>query len=535
MWFLWIALSAWAQLPEEPGTAAMEMASQLIEEVGPRGAGTPGAVEAQKWVFQQLETMGWEPMYVGEHSPDRTVIACREGAKPDTVLFLAHTDTVHPLVDGANDNAAAVGVLLVLAKSLEGETHRTVCLGFPDGEEIGLRGSRVLASLWNESALSNYPLNQVMALDLVGRGTLTHNGLSSHWSGASIRALLRMSPAAVPFVYRGLSHGWPHMERSDHRPFTGQGIRASHLMARAESGFYPAYHSVADQLDVLQEDTLADAVRGVWGVAHGEVLPEKRGGLAIVIPYLGVVLDSWMVWVLGLVCSVLGLCVWRGTPLSKPAILRGVGVWLSGGLVASLLAGLVMSLGVWGRDWHWFLTPWILGAGWGTWGAVAALWPGLVPGRLGRISGWLIAGVMILGAVWVGLPLLAVPPLCAWAALGGLALMGDKGDWTGFERVVQVACIVSLFWIPGYVLAPDTIRELAFHGLIVADIWTVTVGFFLFTAPLWGGIQGRVFGKGKSRLWFAGACMALAITCVVVALNAPVEKPPMTQHHQYLP
>lgn len=78
-------------------------------------------------------------------------------------LFCAHYDCFHGSV-GANDNAAAVCVLIELAKTLR---ERGVRAGFAffDGEEDGHRGAKLFGALRGDLALS-----AVVNLDICGYG-----------------------------------------------------------------------------------------------------------------------------------------------------------------------------------------------------------------------------------------------------------------------------------------------------------------------------------------------------------------------------
>lgn len=73
------------------------------------------------------------------------LVAVAEGETDEAVVLVAHHDTVRGS-PGADDNGAAVAVLLELAAQLgPRRRRRTVVLATPDFEEIGLIGSRPLA------------------------------------------------------------------------------------------------------------------------------------------------------------------------------------------------------------------------------------------------------------------------------------------------------------------------------------------------------------------------------------------------------
>lgn len=451
----------------DPGARALALATRMVEELGPRPAPSPASEAAQRWVEDELRARGWSPRRI---QPQRwsTVVACRPGEEPRVVLFLAHTDTVHARVPGANDNAAAVAVLLVAAEELGNRTTpRTVCLAFPDAEEIGLRGSLELSWV-AERELG--PLDQVMALDLVGRGWLTHHGLGPVWGEARLRALLAAAPADVPWVYRGISQAWPRMERSDHLPFTLRGLPASHLMARSEAGVDWAYHTPADQPDRLELPTLRGAVRAVVGVASAPPLPEEPGGPAFVAPRTAWVGPAWLTWVMLAMSPVLAAAGLRPTPSEGGGALSFVGR----SVCASAAAGLALGWVGWGRPLEWALADPAVIAAWGAWGLVVLAWPDVAP-RPARVLGALAA--LGLAALLYPAPLLALP--CALAA-AGVGLSGASGGWLG-RLPALIPAIPAL-----YLLRPDAVRELAFHGLVPATVMVWTAGWLLLTAPVLG-------------------------------------------------
>jgi Zn-dependent M28 family amino/carboxypeptidase len=69
------------------------------------------------------------------------LVATMRGRERDAIVLAAHHDTVRD-APGADDNGAAIALLVELARLLAGRTlRRTVILAAPDFEEIGLIGS----------------------------------------------------------------------------------------------------------------------------------------------------------------------------------------------------------------------------------------------------------------------------------------------------------------------------------------------------------------------------------------------------------
>jgi len=484
------------------GSDALSLATDLVETVGPRPAGSPAVARGMDWVEDRLEERGWEPTrWSGVRSGG--VLACKPGRTERTLLFFAHIDSVHSDCPGANDNAAAVGALLELAGRLE-TGPRTVCLAFPDGEELGLLGSFQLRDL---GRLEN--IDQVVALDLVGRGTVTHNGLGPPFSAADARELLRAAPAEVPWVYRALSHGAPQLERSDHLPWTRVGVPSSHLMSRAESGVFWAYHTAADSPGQLEPDTMEAVVQTLLGITRMEPLERGSGSPWFVIPFTTIVLPGWVTWLgIGLGGFLgLGTARRRAEPTPWGAVLGGTS---AGVLAIGVASG--------GRPFGETLALPVVLSMWAAWGAVLV-------GIGGRRGPWLlriaaVLGLLATGALlWLGLPLLALP---AAVALGGVGLgalsedlrvrspMGSRGVW-------GVAAVMAA-WPALYLLRPAPVRELAFHHLLGAS-WTVWGPMF---AVLTLGLGSVLAMRVRRRLGAAGVLVLIAFGSSLWAWSLPV-------------
>ncbi|MEZ4316612.1 MAG: M28 family peptidase [Myxococcota bacterium] len=492
----------WWWVEAQAAPESLDLAERMVAEIGPRPAGSGAVDRSLDWVSERLVERGWSPRrWTGDRAGG--VVACRTGETPGTVLFFAHVDSVHADCPGANDNAAAVGALLELASRIEpGGPRRTVCLAFPDGEELGLRGSFVL-----QASGSLPDVNQVVALDLVGRGTPTHNGLGPAFTAADARALLRAAPADVPFVYRALSHGAPHMERSDHLPWSRAGIPASHLMSRGESGVYWAYHTSADTPDQLDPATMSRVVDLLEAVADLPPLGAGAGEPWFVVPFTRLVVPGWMTWVLLGSGAALGLgAASRREVPSGPA--WRVPLALGCGALALVLASGGRSLG---GD----LAPFALGAAWLAMGGVLAGTggqPSVWASRLCVLGAWVVVAALL----WAGLPLLALPGA---AVAGGVGLASLVGRYP--NRAVSVGLwglgLAGAAWPGLYLVRPAAVRELGFHGLVPASPWLWAGLFVVLAAPV-----AVVLGERLERhRWVAGACGVGVLLAIGVGWATP--------------
>ena len=144
------------------------------------------------------------------------------GSGNPVVVFIAHHDAV-PGSPGANDNAAAVGILLHLI----GRFVRTPPSGvkvrflFPAAEEVGYLGTRAYVNVTSLAGIVG-----VLSLELCGRGdTLVV------WDGAGDTDFLRRVGTAFEHLGRRREESYHIVGRipvfgSDHRAFSAAGVPA---------------------------------------------------------------------------------------------------------------------------------------------------------------------------------------------------------------------------------------------------------------------------------------------------------------------
>ncbi len=190
--------------------------------IGPRPGDTEESRRARAYIEHELAAMGAtvEEMEVGDvdlpavrvlgqmvrtarraHSADPNLLVRFGPTRGKALLVMAHYDTV-ATSPGAVDNAAAVGVVLELARVLATRPPPVpVVLAFTANEEVGLVGAEALA------ARRGGEIGFAIALDLVGgTGDLVINGASTRIGAAELEWLAAAADRAGVVLRAPLAH-----------------------------------------------------------------------------------------------------------------------------------------------------------------------------------------------------------------------------------------------------------------------------------------------------------------------------------------
>lgn len=250
---------------------------------GPRVVNTPAHESAGKWLVEELKRHG------AVVSEQKTTLTAFNGTKlnatnilgkynPDAterVLLVAHWDCrpwadadadprnhTKP-VDGANDGASGVGVLLEIARQLSTVTPtRGVDILFVDAEDYGSHddddswalGARYFA----ENMPEGYVPTEVILLDMVGgqNAKFHKEYFSEQYAPQLNTAIWTMADASgygsvfVQSMGGGIT--------DDHLEFIKQGIPAIDIIeySPGETGFNSRWHTVNDTMDGIDRNSL---------------------------------------------------------------------------------------------------------------------------------------------------------------------------------------------------------------------------------------------------------------------------------------
>lgn len=236
----------------------------------PRIPGTPGGEAARDFLVDRLDALRLEPAgndgYVQSIPPigGSNLLARIPGKGDRSVLFAAHYDACGTDNPGADDNAAAVAIVLRVAAHLTGRSlDRSVIIALFDAEEPPYFLTPAMGSQWfvDHPTVPRESIDTMICLDLVGHA-LGPNGMP-----AAVRDSVFVLGAEKSTGTGALLDGLPPVagiaprridnyiidSMSDYDAFMNAGIPfLFYTMGRSEH-----YHAPTDTPDRLDYDKMA--------------------------------------------------------------------------------------------------------------------------------------------------------------------------------------------------------------------------------------------------------------------------------------
>jgi alkaline phosphatase isozyme conversion protein len=172
------------------GETAVETINYMSNNLKGRSVGTPKEAETVDYLVKQLKGFSYEPTlqsfdyeFEDQSLTSYNVAVERTGTSGKQILLGAHYDSApssdvldRTNLEGSNDNASGVGVLLELAQRLKAETNHTVKFVFFGAEEIGLVGSDYYANSLSQQEIDDTLLMVNLDSLVVGDKMYFHAG-----------------------------------------------------------------------------------------------------------------------------------------------------------------------------------------------------------------------------------------------------------------------------------------------------------------------------------------------------------------------
>lgn len=256
---IFIDLSAKSQFSGEQAFTLVE--EQL--EFGPRTPGSAAHKQLITWATEYLTKYGWkvqiEEVYRGQYI--RNLIADK-GNGPKWILLGAHYDSrmiadqdpqypaVKQAVDGANDGASGVAVLLELARVLEIPEGYRITMVLFDAEDQGrITGWEwIMGSRYFTETLGNHP-DAVVIVDMVGDTSLNLPREINSDDALQTEIWNTARELGYGSIFKN-EMGYSILD--DHTPFIERGIPAVDII----DFDYPYWHTTADTLDKVSANSL---------------------------------------------------------------------------------------------------------------------------------------------------------------------------------------------------------------------------------------------------------------------------------------
>ena len=184
------------------GQRAFELESEFATTFKNRDSGTAANKAAAEWIKAKFESVGWtchldewEVVLYSEDVPLRNVVCELRGQSPRQILAVAHHDQAPETIEGADNDASGISILLHMAEIFASEEAPPYSLVFvaTDAEEWGMLGTlryvqthpdttNIIAGM----SLDNlgHPYYAGMNMELTGQG----KGYGPIWLALTTRA-----------------------------------------------------------------------------------------------------------------------------------------------------------------------------------------------------------------------------------------------------------------------------------------------------------------------------------------------------------
>lgn len=234
--------------------------------------------------------------YDGKIMKGQNIIASFLPEKEERILLGAHWDSRHIAdydpnpdnrntpVDGANDGASGVGVLMEVARQLQIKNPEIgVDIIFFDVEDYGTPNSEDIPGDWwclgsqywsKNKHIANYTAKYGILLDMVGAANATfyHEGFSYHFAPRVVSKVWGVANRLGFGSYFINESANPITDDHYYVNMLGkiQMINIIHQDKKSNTGFYPYWHTANDNIDKIDKNTLGVVGKTILALIYEE-------------------------------------------------------------------------------------------------------------------------------------------------------------------------------------------------------------------------------------------------------------------------
>lgn len=304
------------------GEKAFTIETELVTRFPDRASGYPNNNLAAAWIQAQMSTAGWdcsidqwEIINYSKPTPLNNVECRLPGNSEREILVIAHLDQAMTTVQGADNDAAGIAILIHLGEIFAKEDPLPYTLVFvaTDAEEYGMVGSG--------RYIQNHPdpQNIIAAFSMDNVGRSYYDGIKmeqigqyrkygSLWLALALKEAARHAdlwPVDIPSVLDELTGQMAPVSLMDQGPVVAAGVPALGIAGRYPPAFadehYRLWHDPGDTMEIQS----ASSVGNIGLVAEALIrqlqsmqsFPQESG------PYLYLqgsnqVLHGWPLWLI---------------------------------------------------------------------------------------------------------------------------------------------------------------------------------------------------------------------------------------------
>jgi len=304
------------------GEKAFTIEAELVTHFPNRASGYPNNKLAAEWIQTRMSTAGWncsidqwEIINYSKPTPLNNVVCRLPGNSEREILVIAHLDQAMTTVQGADNDAAGIAILIHLGEifAKEGPLPYTLVFVATDAEEYGMIGSgRYIQNHPN-------PKNIIAAFSMDNVGRYYYDGVKmeqigqyrnygSLWLALALKEAARHAdlwPVVIPGVLDEMTGQMAPISFMDQGPIVAAGVPALGIAGRYPPAFaaehYRLWHDPGDTLETQWASTVGNI--GLVGEAlirqlqSMQSFPQESG------PYLYLqgsnqVLHGWPLWLI---------------------------------------------------------------------------------------------------------------------------------------------------------------------------------------------------------------------------------------------